>query len=84
MHRGLLLLSVGRQGSSHLSLPSPVLVLGLQVCLGGAGQSESCQQAISSKVPRAVCRGTFTLWLMFSEWFGIGSQVLWWEAESGR
>lgn len=35
-----------------------------------------CQQAISSRVPKAVCRGTFTVWLMVSEWFGIVSQVL--------
>lgn len=85
VHRGLLLLSVGGQGPSHLSLRSPVLVLG-QVCLGvgdgGAGGSEGRQQAISSRVPRAVCRGTFTVWLMVSEWFGIVSQVLWRGEES--
>lgn len=80
VHRGLLLLSIGGQGPPHLSLRSPVLVPG-QVSLGvgggGAGSSEGRQQAISSKVPRAVCRGTFTVWLMVSEWFGIVSQVLW-------
>lgn len=79
VHRGLLLLSIGGQGPPHLSLRSPVLVPG-QVSLGvgggGAGSSEGRQQAISSKVPRAVCRGTFTVWLMVSEWFGIVSQVL--------
>lgn len=80
VHRGLLLLSVGGQGPSDLSLRSPVLVPGqvrLGVGGGGAGWSEGRQQAISSKVPRAVCRGTFTVWLMVSEWFGIVSQVLW-------
>lgn len=42
-----------------------------------------CQQAISSRVPKAVCRGTFTVWLMVSEWFGIVSQVLCREKEGG-
>lgn len=51
--------------------------MGLKVCWWGAGRSEGCQQAISSKAPRAVCMGTFTVWLMVSEWFGIVSQVLW-------
>lgn len=49
----------------------------------GAGWSMGCQQAISSKVPRAVCRGTFTVWLMVSEWFGIVSQVLWRQGDRG-
>lgn len=51
--------------------------------MGGARWSKGRQQAISSKVPRAVCRGTFTVWLMVSEWFGIVSQVLWREGDSG-
>lgn len=60
----------------ELALPCPGL--GPQGLFGGgAGWLEGCQQAISSKVPRAVCRGTFTVWLMVSEWFGIVSQVLW-------
>lgn len=38
----------------------------------------SCaQQAISSRVPRVVWRGTLTVWLMVSEWFTTGSHVLW-------
>lgn len=40
---------------------------------GGGGP----QQAISSSVPSAVCRGTVTVWLMDSEWFATGSQELW-------
>lgn len=44
---------------------------------------EKCQQAISSRVPKAVCRGTFTVWLMVSEWFGIVSQVLCGEKKGG-
>lgn len=42
-----------------------------------------CQQAISSSVPRVACSGTFTVWLMVSEWFGMGSQVLC-DGETGR
>lgn len=38
---------------------------------GGRGQ-----QAISSSVPSGACRGTVTVWLRLSEWFGTGSQVL--------
>lgn len=45
---------------------------------------ERCQQAISSRVPKAVCRGTFTVWLMVSEWFGIVSQVLYREKKGGH
>lgn len=40
---------------------------------GGGGP----QQAISSKVPSVVCKGTVTVWLMESEWFATGSQELW-------
>lgn len=49
-------------GPSHLSLLFLVLGLGPQGLFGGsAGWLEGCQQAISSKVPRVVCRGTFTV-----------------------
>lgn len=82
VHRGLLLLSVIRGHPTCACCPL-AWVWGLQVCLGDAGWSKGCQQAISSKVPRAVCRGTFTVWLMVSEWFGIVSQVLWREGDSG-
>ena len=34
------------------------------------------QQAISSRLARVVCRGTLTVWLIDSEWFGSGSQEL--------
>jgi len=42
----------------------------------GGVKGNSAQQAISSRVPRVVCRGTLTVWLIDSEWFTTGSHVL--------
>lgn len=41
------------------------------------GKGDGLQQAISSRVPSVVCKGTVTVWLMDSEWFATGSQELW-------
>lgn len=43
----------------------------------GGAEGNGAQQAISSRVPRVVCRGTLTVWLIDSEWFTTGSHVLW-------
>ncbi len=47
------------------------------MCVALKGSGGGPQQAISSKVPSVVCRGTVTVWLMDSEWFATGSQELW-------
>jgi len=48
----------------------------LDVC-GSGRDGGGLQQAISSRVPSVVCRGTVTVWLMDSVWFATGSQELW-------
>ena len=50
VHRGLLLLSVGGQGPSHLSLRSPALVPG-KVCLGVGGGGAGGPRAVSRQSP---------------------------------
>lgn len=49
----------------------------LRVCVVLTVNRGGPQQAISSSVPRVVCKGTLTVWLMDSEWFATGSQELW-------
>lgn len=48
------------------------------------GKGDGLQQAISSRVPSVVCKGTVTVWLMDSEWFATGSQELWGKRVKGQ